>query len=132
MTRQFTLGQTVKILVVASNDSFPTSLVVYKDGDVYTGLSITSSLVRIGLYQLSTIPSSTGFYEVAVESGIYRFEVVRKTDTSLLEDIYDCVIGSWQWNKITGLLEMFRTSGTKLASYNIKDNSDEASREKLS
>ena len=130
MANQILLGQTATIAVTASDPSFMTNVVVFKDG-VATLVGLSSNLVRTGLYQISFIPISTGFYEIAVEDKIYYLEVVRKSTYSLIEDIYDFTLGSWKWNKLTGVLETIRTSGTKLGEYLVKDTSDEASREKI-
>ena len=130
MARQIMLGQEIKIAVTALDPGFMSNVVLFKDG-VASLINTVFTPVRTGLYQVSMTPTATGFYELAVENTIYPFEVVSKTNYFMLEDVYDFTLGSWQWDKIKGNLEVFRTNGTKLSSYKVLDNSDESSREKI-
>lgn len=134
--RQTLLGQPLILAFKSSNlvtgKTVFSDMKILKDSVLVSNPTVTYSEIANGLYQLHYTPTSTGIYEVFIEGNIYYFEVVSKTINTILQDIFDGVLGSWQWNKLTGLLTAIRTNGSTLATYNIQDTPDAASKEKVS
>jgi len=65
------------------------------------------------------------------QSLLEPLEVVAVTTTQILQNLADESIGSWTWNKTTGILNMIRQDGSPLANFNVVDNLSTASRERL-
>jgi len=110
-----------------------TDVVVYKDG-VLSGL--TPVVVQIGTstaWSVSFTPASTGVYSVYAFGAIqYRVKAVTKSLYDFLKNVEDEALGSWSWNKSTGVLTVLRQDGTPLATHNVLDNLTAASRERVS
>lgn len=102
-----------------------------KDGLTVVPTTPTFSELGGGLYTVNFTPTSTGKWTVFVGGKTYDLEVVSRTLQTGLQDLWDESMGSWAWNKGTGLLTLFRGDGSTLATYNVVDNAQSASREKL-
>jgi hypothetical protein len=85
-----------------------------------------------GLYTVNFTPTTTGKWTVFVGGKTYDVEVVSKTLQNALGEVFDQCLGSWVWNKATGLLTLYRGDGSTLATYNVTETADEASRERIS
>lgn len=132
MMQQFLLGQPTKIHFTAAEGLivFPDFVLVGPAGGVVV-VTPTYSEVAPGFYQATFLVDITGYYNLRVGGQTHVFEVVRKTSQGYLTDISDGTIGSWQWNKVSGELILLRSTGEVLATYQVTDGSDSASREKL-
>lgn len=104
---------------------------ILKDGAVVTP-TYTTPEIGNGLYVFTFTPTSTGKYSVFVGGLTYNFEIVSRTLQNVLGDVFDAVVGSWSWNRATGLLTLFRGDGSTLATYSVVETPDLASRERLS
>ena len=108
------------------------SVVMLKDGVVLTALpTITYFELGSGAYTLAFTPLSTGSYDILIENNILLLEVVSKTLASVLQNLEDEALGSWTWDKTSGSLLVLRQDGSTLAPYQVVDNVQTASREKL-
>lgn len=90
---------------------------------------VTSSVVNIalGVYSLSFTPAETGQFDVLVDNVlIASYEVVTRSVFSFLQNLEDQALGSWEWNKSTKEMSLFRLDGTLLASYTADDTPEEA------
>ena len=86
-----------------------------------------------GMYTMNFIPDVAGEWYIFIQGSFQiKFTVVIKTMLSILDDLKDVSLGSWSWNKTTGLLTLYKASGVVMSTYNILDNADQASRERLS
>ena len=131
---EYTVNQQVKLGFVGAGTGIVTfpDLTFLKDGVV---TSVSPSINEIGnkLYIVTFTPTTTGVYTLFVNGQIQNvFQVVAKTSLNYLGDILDEAVGSWTWNKNTGVLTLLRTTGVVLATYNVIDNTTTASREKTS
>ncbi len=108
-------------------------VVVYKDGAL-SGL--TPVVVQIGTstaWSVSFTPTSTGVYSVYAFGVIqYRVKAVTKSLYDFLKNVEDEALGSWSWNKSTGVLTVLRQDGTTLATHTALDSLTAASRERVS
>lgn len=104
--------------------------VFLKDG-VVTSQAVTYTEINGGLYTVNFTPTSTGRWTVFVGDKTYSLDVVSRTLQNALGDVLDECLGSWAWNKATGLLTLFRGDGSTLATYDVADTPDGASRERL-
>lgn len=84
-----------------------------------------------GLYVATIVPNSTGQWALYIEGKIYTFEVVDRDLLTILKDISDEALGSWQWDKVSGSLTLLRQDGNQLATFAVTDTSNSASRERL-
>lgn len=128
----------VKIPFVSRNNDTGLTvfdLIVLKDGVVYTGLTIPPVFTEIGegLYTVTLTFSETGEYTIFVSNAIAAY--VRVTERSLwsyLNNIESEALGSWQWNKQTGVLTLYSLTGSPIATYTLTDNNTESKRQKTS
>jgi hypothetical protein len=110
--------------------SFP-DLTILKDG-VVSAQSTTVTEIGNKLYVLNVTIASTGAYTLFVNGQVQAsFQIVSKTVPGYLLDLLDEAVGSWTWNKGTGVLTLLRQTGTTLATYNVIDTAATASREKI-
>jgi hypothetical protein len=92
--------------------------------------TISTLEVLPGLYSFTYTPSITGLHTFYVASQIICVvEVVAKSAYTFLKNIEDESLGSWSWDKISGVMNLVRQDGTFLNSYTISDTNDAASRE---
>jgi hypothetical protein len=132
---EYLVNQTLNIAFTSDNlvtglTSF--SPVFLVDGAVFPTPSITFTEVGDGLYFATFAPGGSGKWAMFVEGRIQAtFEVVSKTLQTALQDLTDESLGSWTWNKATGLLTLFRSDSSTLATYTVLDTVDAASRERL-
>jgi hypothetical protein len=84
-----------------------------------------------GLYVADYLPTSTGTHCVYVDGQVIaRIEVVQKTSQTILKNLEDEALGSWQWDKQACTLTMIRQDGTELAKFNVKETLELALRER--
>jgi len=108
-------------------------LALYLNGAT-NSTTITVAYVGTGnLYSLTFTPTSTGVYDVFCFGELQaRVNVTTRSDQSFLQNIEDEALGSWSWDKTTGVLTLVRQDGTTLNTYNVTDTLTEASRELVS
>ena len=95
--------------------------------------NITYTELGGGLYTINFIPVSSGNYYIFIENQLLpEFEVVNRTFAMQLQDIADESLGSWTWDKTTGILTLIRQDGTTMLTYNVVDTVSSASRELVS
>lgn len=96
-------------------------------------LSPTFTEIGGGLYTATFTPATTGEWLLFIQGQIQaRFTVVTKSLYTVIQDLTDEALGSWTWNKTTGLLTLYKSDATTLATYNIVDTLESSSRERLS
>jgi hypothetical protein len=105
-------------------------LALYLNGST-SSTTVTVAYVGTGnLYNLSFTPTSTGVYNLFCFGEIQaRINVTTRSDQSFLQNIEDEALGSWTWDKSTGVLTVLRQDGSTLNTYNVVDNLTTASRE---
>lgn len=96
-------------------------------------VSVTPSVTEIGsgLYVLNFTPAATGKWTVFIEGQTQTVEIVSRTLQNVLGDVLDVGVGSWSWDKATGLLTLFKADSSVLATYTVVDTPQMASRERL-
>lgn len=100
---------------------------------VVVSMSYTTAEIGNGLYTFTFTPISTGTYSIFIEQTIAaNLSVVTRTTTSYLQNIEDEALGSWSWDKTTGILTLVTQSGTALATFAVTDNLMLASRSRSS
>jgi len=86
--------------------------------------------VSAGLFTTTITASSAGSYTFFVNSKIQMsFKVGLTTTESLITDIADESLGSWSWDKTTGVLTLLRRDGSPFVTFNVVDNQNQSSRE---
>lgn len=107
-------------------------------GTILTGATtpalptFTFSEIGGGAYLLTFTPTSTGNYSIYIQNQIAGYiSVVARDKFSYLQNLENEAMGSWQWDKTTGVLTMLRQDGTTLATYNVVDNMTQASRARV-
>lgn len=107
--------------------------IVTLNGNVITLSPVaTYTEVGSGLYTMNFIPTQTGKWAIFLGGAVQlRFDVVTRTTASILADITDESLGSWTWNKSSGLLTLLRGDGSTLATYTVLDTVEASSRERL-
>jgi len=133
-TLQATINTAISFAIAGPDNTTPlTDSGIYLDGNVS---SETMTATRIGstlMWKLSFSPASTGTYTIYAFGKVQVYlQVTARSVQSLLTNIEDEALGSWSWNKTTGVLTMLRQNGTTLSTYSVTDTLASATREKLS
>lgn len=135
MFQQCILNQVVKIpflsVGLTTGKTTFTPMYILANGAVS---SVVPTYLEIGngLYVAILVPNVTGKWSIFIEQQLYTFEVVERELSSILKDMTDESLGSWEWNKVTGVLTLLRQEGGTLATFNVSDNSNAAFRERIS
>jgi hypothetical protein len=127
------LGQptTLPFTATAGQSSFP--VITLLNGALLSPQPIfTFSEIGQGLYTLTFTPAQTGEYSVYVNTQIIKVECQQQSLQTSLQTLTDAALGSWSWNKSTGILTLLTSSGTTLATYNVTDSAQTTSRERTS
>jgi hypothetical protein len=108
------------------------TMIILRNGVIATGDSFTlTEFASTGLYTLRYTPSATGLYCFLVTGSIFAYvDVVTKTITTMIKNIEDEAIGSWQWDKVAGTLTMLRQDGSSLATFDVTETLTQATRER--
>lgn len=97
---------------------------------------ITPTVTQIGssnVWRVVFTPTSTGEYSLfGFQTIQFRVTCVPKSLYSFLTNVEDEALGSWTWNKETGVLTVLRQNGSVLATHNMLDNLTSSSRERVS
>jgi len=105
--------------------------VVTLNGNV---ISVAATFTEIGggLYTMNFTPTTTGDWAIFIGGAVQlRFSVVTKLTAATLSDIVEEALGSWTWDKSSGLLTLLRNDGSTLATYTVTDTLQESVRERL-
>ena len=95
--------------------------------------SVIQSPVDTRIWSVTFTPTTPGMYAlVAFGTLQFRSQCFPKSPYTVWANIEDEALGSWTWNKATGLLTLIRQDGTTMATYDAADTAALASREKLS
>ena len=88
-----------------------------------------------GIFSAAFTPTSTGVYYWFIEGdtshNLQPFRVVTRNVYSFLQNLEDESIGSWTWDKTTGALTLLRQDASQLATFQVTDTLNSASRERL-
>lgn len=124
MSRQVVLGNI--ITAVGKAGTGPT--VVLVDG-VVSPLTVTSSLVTgsTDLFVYSTTPDQTGVFTLIGDGNVVgEFEVVARDFHSYLQNLEDQALGTWEWDKTTKVMTLYRQDGTVLKTFLADDGIESA------
>lgn len=130
-------GGTLIIPFVGQNNDIGLTtfdLIILKDGVIYTNLATAPVYTEVGqgLYTVTVQFTETGTYTFYVEGAIAASVLVKaRSVDSYLANIEDATMGSWQWNKQTKTLTLYKVSGGVLATYNMDDTDSVSSKEKV-
>jgi hypothetical protein len=105
---------------------------ILKDNELFLGLVDPPDLQEFGsgLYTISFTLSEAGLYAVCIDGVVAAFlSVVPKSSNLILRNLEDQALGSYFYNKETGVLTLYRQDGSVLRTYNVVDNNAQTSRE---
>jgi hypothetical protein len=95
-----------------------------------------ATITQLGVssvWSVALTPLTTGVYSIYCFGSVKeQVTCVAKSVQSFLANIEDEALGSWAWNKQTGVLTLLRQNGTTLSTYSVVDTSGTASRERTS
>lgn len=127
MTRQLGLGAEIKSVFQSSTGAAHATILI-KDGTQYSGVS-TEVLPISGTSWFSSAftPTETGVYVLIIDNVfIGEFEVVTRDALSILRNLEDQAFGSWEWNKTTKIMTLYRQDGSILGLYEADDSLESA------
>lgn len=105
---------------------------LYINGALSTQPITYSQIGGTNVWSVTFTPNSTGLWSLHAFGSIqFRTQVVARSMYDLLRNVEDQALGSWQWDKQTGVLTMLRQDGTALATFNVADGLEESSRERV-
>jgi hypothetical protein len=120
------------MLIAGPANTVPTDAAIYVDGVFVTSPTVTAVAGTDNRWKLTFTPTSSGTYSV------YAFGVVQSTLKTVNKSLYDYLLnleddalGSWTWNKSTGLMTVLRQNGNQLCTFDVQDSLTEASKERL-
>lgn len=133
-TPEHLIGTEVSLPVGLSSAELPngSSIRVYF-GPTLSALPVTvQSLAVAGPSLVKFTPNATGRYTVALVDGTLLgvVDVVSRTLQSYARNIEDEALGSWQWDRTTGTLQLLRQDGSVLANFTVTDTLTNSSRER--
>lgn len=131
---EWIVNQPVKLGFAGSTTGLVTfaDLKLLKDG-VVSVLTVTTAEISNKLYVATFTPTATGIYTLFVNGAVQAtVNVVTRTSQVMLSEILDESLGSWSWDKTTGVLTLLRQTGGILATFDVVDNATTASRERTS
>lgn len=101
-------------------------------GGVLQSTTVTTTNLSSGVWSITFTPTAAGNYTVVGWGAVQlRVSVVTKSLYSFLSNIEDEALGSWSWDKTTGVLTMVRQNGAALATFNVVDTLTLSSRERV-
>ena len=105
---------------------------VYSGSTLVALTTTVQSLSPVGPTLVKFTPNSTGRYTVALQTGelLGVVDVVARTLQSYARNIEDEALGSWQWNRTSGTLQLLRQDGSVLANFTVTDTLTDSSRER--
>lgn len=110
-----------------------TSIVINNGIKIDNARAIVTETAISGIYIISFTPNATGRTVIIVNGQLVaHVEVVSKSIYSFLKNLEDEAMGSWVWDKRVGTLNMTRQDGTPLANFDVVENLNTASRERVS
>lgn len=109
-----------------------TDAAVYLNGALSTQPVTVAQVGSVATWSVSFTPNATGIWTLkAFNTMQFRTKVVARSVYDFLRNVEDESLGSWQWDKDTGVLTMLRQDGTDLATFNVVDGLEESSRERI-
>lgn len=128
------IGTEILLPVQKSAAELPDSsgIRVYLGSTLVTPTVLVQNLSLAGPSLVKFTPSSTGRYTVCLVSGeiLGVVDVVTRTLQSYARNIEDEALGSWQWNRTSGTLQLLRQDGSVLANFTVTDTLTDSSRER--
>ena len=110
----------------------PSDAILFLDGNVSSTPFTTSAIPGTTLWAVGFTPVATGVYVFYAFGEIkFRIQCFNKSLFGMITNIEDESLGSWTWDKTTGVLTVLRQNGSALAIHNVVDNQTEASRERV-
>jgi hypothetical protein len=128
------IGQEVSLPVPLSASQLPngSSIRIFQ-GSTLVSLGVTvQNLASAGPSLVKFTPAATGRYTVALADGtlLGAVDVVTRTVQSYVKNLEDEALGSWQWDRTNGTLQLLRQDGSVLANFTVTDTLTSSSRER--
>lgn len=127
------INSTVTTVVAGPDAITPPGGILYFNG---TLSAIPVTYTRQGSTQFLSVsftPTATGIYTVYAFDAIqFRVNCVPQLSYDIISNLQDEALGSWTWDKTTGILTMLRQNSTTLATFTAQDTLTNASRERTS
>lgn len=126
-------NQVLNLPIVSTNvvSGVISDLRFIKDGTVQSP-TYTVSVINApaNLYNLIFTPTSVGKWAVFLEGKVqFYIDVVDRGLFDILSVLENEALGSWRWDKTTGVLTLYKIDGSDLQAYNIVETDLESSRE---
>lgn len=128
------LGSEVSVPVQKTQAELPdaSSLRLYYESSSSALVLTVQGLAVLGPTLVKFTPNATGKYTLALASGeiLAVVDVVSRTLQSYARNIEDEALGSWQWSRTNGTLQLLRQDGSVLANFAVTDTLTNSSRER--
>lgn len=136
MSIQCIINQPIKLPFLSTNlvtglTSFLGVTVLVNGSVPLVAPTLTYTEVGNGMYTLNVTPGITGNWSILIEKTILSFSVVVRDNYTILRNLEDECLGSWTWDKTSGLLTALRQDGTTLATFTVSDTLENASKERI-
>lgn len=131
----FELVVNTSFSTVISGPAFttPTDAVLYINGGTTPIPFTTTQIGTSTSWAVTFTPTTTGVFTFYAFGQVqFRAQCASKSLYTFLGNLEDESLGSWSWDKNTGVLTVLRQNGTILATHNVVDNTQISSRERVS
>jgi hypothetical protein len=110
----------------------PSDAALYINGSV-SAVTFTTTSLGNNAWQVTFTPTVSGVYTFTAYGAVqFRAMCANKSLYTYLGNLEDEALGSWSWNKATGVLTVLRQNGSVLATHNLIDDLATSSRERVS
>jgi len=128
------LNQPFTTVVTSAPGASASDAALFLNGSAYTGPApiVTQISGSSNTWSVTFTPTSTGILSFRCFGEIcFRVPVVQKSLYVTAKNLEDEALGSWSWNKTTGVLTLLRQDGSAFTSFNVADTSVSGSRERI-
>jgi hypothetical protein len=110
----------------------PSDAVLFINGAV-SAVPFTTASLGNNAWSVTFTPTVAGVYTFAAYGAVqFRAQCSAKSLYTYLTNLEDEALGSWSWNKASGVLTVLRQNGSILATHNLIDDLSVSSRERVS
>lgn len=127
----FQIGETV-VFPFKIDDSALTVEIYFGTDRINSSDIVVQATDSNNVFFLKHSPTSTGKYTYIVNGEIKAVvDIAPKSVFSFLGSIEDALLGSWIWDKKTGVITYYKQDGDVLCQYDVRDSLIQSSREKI-
>lgn len=129
---ELVVNSTFSTLISGGSGVVPTDAAVYVDGTFLSTPTVTPVTGTDNRWKVTFTPTISGTYSLYAFSQVqFTAQCVNKSLYDFLTNLEDDCLGSWTWDKATGLMILLRQNGNELARFDVRDSLTASHKERL-